>query len=74
MTDRTIPSAVPAKMFDVVAVNFHTGVVRLMAENKSERNADAVVKMAVMRRGVDEEFFSEVPHGKYRDGDKWGGK
>jgi len=26
------------------------------------------------RRGVDEEFFAEVPAGKYKEGDKWEGR
>lgn len=57
--------------FDVVAVGLETNKVRLIAENKSERNAEAIVMMAVGRRGVEEEFFSEVPHGKYKEGDTW---
>lgn len=59
--------------FDVVAVGLETNKVRLIAENKSERNAEAIVMMAVGRRGVEEEFFSEVPHGKYKEGDTWAG-
>ena len=62
-----------AKLFDVVAVNMDTNKVRLMAESKSERNAEAIVMMAVGRRGVEEEFFAEVPHGKYKAGDTWAG-
>ena len=58
-------------MFDVVAVTIKTRKVRLLAENKTERNAEAVVKMAVMRRGVEEEFYTEVPAGKYKDGDTY---
>ena len=58
-------------MKDVVAVDLVTNTVRMMAENKTESNADAIVNMAVMRRGVDEEFFAVVPHGKYAAGDKW---
>ncbi len=34
---------------------------RLIAENKTERNADAIIEMAVMRRGVEEEFFVAEP-------------
>lgn len=60
--------------YDVVAVNLETNDVRLMAEGKTYDNAEAVVKMAVMRRGVDEEFFAEVPAGKYKTGDKWSGR
>lgn len=59
------------KMFDVVAVNVTTRKVRLIAENKTERNAEAIVMMAVGRRGVEEEFFTECAHGEYKEGDKW---
>ena len=48
------------QMFDVVAVNIDTGKERLLAENKTERNADAIVKMAIIRRGFEEEFFKTV--------------
>lgn len=54
---------------DVIAVNFDSRKVRLIAENKTERNAEAIVMMAVGRRGVDEEYFDTVEHGKYKDGD-----
>lgn len=61
------------ELFDVVAVNMTTMQVRLIAEAKSERNAEAIAMMAVGRRGVEDEFFSEVPHRKYKEGDKWNG-
>ena len=57
-------------MFDVIAVQIkapHT--VRVMDRNMTADNADAYVRMAVMRLGVDEEFFKAVPAAKYRDGD-----
>jgi hypothetical protein len=57
-------------MFDVIAVNIETGEVRIIAENKSERNAEAIENMAIMRRGVEEEFFDIVKHNTYKDGDK----
>jgi hypothetical protein len=50
-------------LFDVIAVTIeppHTK--RLMAERKTEADAEAVIRMAVMRRGVDEEFYKAVPH------------
>lgn len=50
------------KLYDVEAVNLATGEVRKIAEHKTLANAEAIVKMAVMRRGVDEEFFREVEH------------
>ena len=60
--------------YDVVAVNLETKRVRLIAEGKSEINADAVIMMAVARRGVNEEFFVQVPADTYKDGDTWTGK
>ena len=57
--------------FDVVAVDLKTHAVRLMANDITESNAQAVIKMAVIRRGVENEFFVEAPVGKYKDGDAW---
>lgn len=54
---------------DVIAVLVkapHT--VRLMTENQTQANADAVIKTAVWRRGVDKEFFVDVPTGMYKEG------
>lgn len=59
-------------MKDIVAVNIESGRVRLLAENKSPENAAAIVSMAVMRRGVTEEFFADVDAGSYKEGDTWG--
>lgn len=50
------------KLYDVIAVNIATGEQRLMAERKDERNAEAIVNMAIMRRGIDEEFYESVEH------------
>ena len=47
-------------LFDVVAVNIKTGAERVIASGKTEQNAEAIVKIAVMRRGVEEEFFKTV--------------
>ena len=58
-------------MFDVIAVNMATHKVRLIGENKTERNADAIEMMAVARLGWDEEFFTKAAAGKYKDGDEW---
>lgn len=52
------------KLFDVVAVNIETGKERAIAENLTEANAEAVIAMAVMRRGVDVEFYKSVPRSK----------
>ena len=60
-------------MFDVVAVDLKTLKVRLIAENKTERDANAIEEMAVIRRGVKQEFFSAVKHGAYKEGQQWDG-
>lgn len=60
--------------FDVVAVSFASHKVRLIDKDKSAKNAEAIVSMAVMRRGVDEEFFAVAPAGKYAEGDSWDGE
>lgn len=62
------------ELFDVVAVNLDSNVVRLLDSGKTRENAEAIVKFAVMRRGLDEEFFAEVPMGQYRNGDQWSAK
>lgn len=49
-------------LFDVVAVSLATGATRVIAERKTERNAEAIINMAVARRGVEEEFYKAVPH------------
>lgn len=49
------------KLYNVIAVDIKTGEERIIAENKSEKNADAIIKMAVVRRGVGKEFFKAVP-------------
>lgn len=56
-------------MLDVIEVEFGTHKVRIIDRNKSERNAEAVVEMAVIRRGVENSFFTTCPAGKYSDGD-----
>lgn len=49
-------------LFDVIAVNIETGAERFLDTAKTERNAEAIVRMAVMRRGCDEEFYTIKPH------------
>lgn len=60
-------------LFDVVAVNHETSVIGLIAQAKTERNANAVETMSIMRRGCDEEFFAVVSSGSYKEGAKWEG-
>ena len=52
----------PRHLWDVVAVTIRTGERRLMDEKKTERNAEAFIQMAVMRRGVETEFYIKEPH------------
>lgn len=59
------------KRFDVVAVNIQTQRVRILATDKDERNAEATITMAVVRRGVEEEIYTSVPTGSHKDGDTW---
>ena len=59
------------EMFDVLEVNIQSKRVRILARNLDEPNAEAVVNMAVARRGVEEHFFVSAPLGMYNDGDTW---
>ena len=43
--------------------------IRIMARQKSERDAEAFISMAVARRGTEEHFFRTAPSGIYKDGD-----
>lgn len=59
------------ELFDVVAVSIRKGTVRFIDQNQTKANADAIVTMAVMRRGVDDEFFVACAAGKFKEGDKY---
>lgn len=59
-------------LFDAIAVGHNgakTNKVRVLDVKKTSQNAEAIVKMAVIRTGCDEEFFTTVPTGKYKEGD-----
>ncbi len=43
--------------FDVVAVNLNTKEERTITTDKSKKDAEAIISMAVMRRGLDTEFY-----------------
>ena len=58
-------------LFDVIEVRMDTNVVRVLDQGKTEPNADAIVNMAVLRRGVEESFFATCPAGRYQDGDTY---
>ena len=60
--------------YDVAAVDIAPlTVTRILAEGKTEANASAVVRFAVMRRGVDTETYHLVRAGSYHEGDEWRG-
>jgi hypothetical protein len=60
-------------LFDVVEVDIRSGVVlKFMGERKTASNAEAIVKMAAMRRGVEKSFYAPVPAGKYIAGQTYG--
>jgi hypothetical protein len=50
-----------AQRFDVIAVDMKTLAERVIAEDKTEENAEAVMKLAIMRRGVEQEFYTIRP-------------
>lgn len=56
-------------LWDCVAVNLKTNKVRILERNKTLENAEVFNRIAVCRRGVDEEFFVKTVAGKFNDGD-----
>jgi hypothetical protein len=60
-----------SKFFDVIAINIKTNLIEIIANNKTEKNADAIEMMAISRRGVETHFYTTIPTGKYKSGDKW---
>lgn len=58
--------------FDVIEVPFaQPHHVRVIASNKTAKDADAIERMAVMRRGVEDSFFVITRAGRYADGDEY---
>lgn len=45
-------------------------IVRVLGRDMTERDADAYVRIAVIRRGVEAHFYKAVPSGSYNDGDE----
>jgi hypothetical protein len=55
-------------LYDVIEIGMEKPhKVRVIDTLKSLKNADAVMNMAVARRGVGDHFFKVVPTGEYRD-------
>ena len=67
------PDTANEALYDVVAVNIFDSTISMMGEGHAMRDAKAIMKMAIIRRGVDEHFYSVVRAGMYKDGDKWCG-
>lgn len=57
------------ELFDVVAVSDHGSLVLWVMTDKTERNAEAIINMAVMRQGVADRFFTTAQPGRYKEGD-----
>lgn len=74
MSERMKFSSDDGHLYDVVAVSLDDNSILWVDEKKTLPNAEAVVYMAIARQGVEDRFFSAVPHGAYRQGDKWQGK
>ncbi len=58
-------------LYDVVAVSLGDNSILWVDEKKSLPNAEATEALAVMRQGVEDRFFTHVPHGTYKQGDKY---
>jgi hypothetical protein len=43
--------------------------IRIMARSETKNNAETIIKMAVIRRGVKQHFFTTAPSNFYQDGD-----
>lgn len=59
--------------FDVAAIEISTGSVLWIDGPYDAQNADAVIKMAIMRQGVKDRFFAACQPKQYKSGDKWEG-
>ena len=60
--------------YDILEVNIKSRIVSIMGTGKSEDNADAYMRIAVMRRGCDEQFFVVVLTDTYKEGETWTGR
>jgi hypothetical protein len=58
---------------DAIAINLKTQKVRILDSGKTIQDAQAIVNMAVLRRGVQNEFFAVVATGSYVEGEDWQG-
>ena len=49
------------ELFDVIEKDFKGNRVSVIAQEKTKENAEAIVEMAVIRRGVENTFFTTRP-------------
>jgi hypothetical protein len=56
-----MPSDSNTTLYDVVAINIRDGSERVLDRDKTESNAEAIIMMAIMRRGVETEFYTARP-------------
>lgn len=72
-TPNRIPlEADDGQFYDVIEIDLVTGKVALMTDQpKGRRNADAVMRFAMLRRAREGTFYEIVDAGKYKDGDKY---
>lgn len=60
------------KLYDVIEVEMEKPhKVRLIDQSKSLKQADAIIHMAVARRGVEDHFFTTVRPDQYKDGEPY---
>ncbi len=60
------------KLYDVIEVGMEKPhPVRIIDQSKSLKNADAIIAMAVARRGVAGHFFTTVRPDAYKDGEPY---
>lgn len=57
------PGTTETELWDVIAVDIKTGEHRVLEAAKAHRNAEAIMNMAIMRHGIDVEFYKLLPHG-----------
>jgi len=57
--------------YDVAAITIKSSEVIWVDGPYDAENADAVIKMAVMRQGVEDRFFAACKPKQYEAGDKW---
>lgn len=52
----------PAERYDVIAVEIATGRERFLGTDMGSPDAEAIIAMAIARRGVETEIYKKVPH------------